>query len=74
MKIFVFEYVAQCSYNYHSDGGVVIVAEDREDAMRMVAEDEYLVLEDSDWEAVDEYDCPEDRKSIVYVFPNAGCC
>ena len=74
MKMFIFRKVEECSPSYHSDGGVVIVAEDRDTAGHLADQQEYLVLCPSDWDKADVYELKGAYVPYIYIFPNAGCC
>ena len=72
MKIFIWSRISTATYNYHSEGGVVVIAEDEPTARRIaneicgcqiaVHENPDVVRECSDWDAA------------VFIFPDAGCC
>lgn len=70
MKIFIFEYVENLTTNYHSGGGLAVVAADRA-AVERIATASGLVL---DWEEVVEYDLREVVEERMFIFPDAGCC
>lgn len=70
MNVYIWEYVAKCTDNYHSEGGVVVFAEFEERARELakekgctIAEDELPVVREVVW-----------GEEYVYVFPDAGCC
>lgn len=72
MKVFVWEYVAECSRNYHSSGGVVVFAETELRARSLAnAQLGCNICED---------ETPDDVREVVggdeavYIMPNAGCC
>jgi hypothetical protein len=60
--------------NYHSGGGLVVVAKDREDAERIISKDKYIKLTEQDWEDVLVYKLADNYTSEMFVFPDAGCC
>jgi hypothetical protein len=74
MKIFIFEYVAKCSENYHSGGGVVIIAEDVESAKELISTDEYITITDEEWESAEMFNISDVIKPKYWVMPDAGCC
>ena len=72
MYIYIW-YLEKCSDNYHTDGGVVVVANNLTEAMDLAetrgcyfseADSEPKVFKLSD-DSVDTY---------INIFPNAGCC
>lgn len=68
-------YADQVSGDYHSDGGMVVVAKDLQAAKALVAsEAPYAAITDEEWEGATRYDLAGDPKPTVRVFPNAGCC
>lgn len=76
MKIFIFQDVDKVSGNYHPEGGMVVIAESEEKAKKLIAEeDEWIELEDSDWENAEVYSLLDELvPPKVIVFPDAGCC
>lgn len=36
MKVFVFEYINQVSPNYHSEGGLMVIAKDKEQVIQLI--------------------------------------
>lgn len=74
MKLFLFERINQVSENYHSEGGLVIVAIDRNHAEMLIADDANIQPTESDWGEVVEYTLDRGYTPVFYVFPDAGCC
>jgi hypothetical protein len=74
MKMFIFEGVSELTYNYHSEGGLVVVAENEEQVNEIVKEDEYIKLTPEDWKNVITYEIAGNVEPKYYVFPDAGCC
>ena len=73
--MFVWEYVeGGLTDNYHSGGGCVVIADDKDKALQLLAD--YGVgsscevfKTDPDYSA--SVDAVEDK---VFIFPDAGCC
>lgn len=77
MKIFIFERVEKLTGNYHPEGGLVAIAKDEDEVMRLVQEQESELvygLRDNEWEQVQIFDLAEEVEPRLYVFPDAGCC
>lgn len=76
MKAFVFEYLEYVSDNYHTGGGLFIVAKDKSRAKELISENEAISISDKEWEEVLTYDLDTTHTSSerVIVFPDAGCC
>ncbi len=86
MKIFIFEDVDKVSSNYHTRGGLVVIAEDRNSVESLIqAENKKpkwgvgdpnnaIQLTESDWADVTELELAESPQPRVIVFPDAGCC
>ena len=72
MKVFVWEYVENCSGNYHSDGGIVVFA-----SCEMRAREIANAIEGCD---IKEDEKPDYVRRVygsderVFIFPDAGCC
>lgn len=74
MKLFLFEYIKQVSDYYHSEGGLVVVAKDEDQAREMIANREYIEPTLEEWFEVKVYELAGDYPPKIYVFPDAGCC
>jgi UDP-N-acetylmuramate-alanine ligase len=74
MKLFVFQYIGQVSENYHSGGGLAIVANDEEHVKELVQKEEYIEVSEKDWEQVVIYNISDNTEAKIFVFPDAGCC
>lgn len=74
MKIFLFQRIKQVSYNYHPEGGLAIVAKDKEHALKLIEQDEYINISKEEWNEVIVYNLSDDEEPRVFVFPDAGCC
>lgn len=76
MYIFIFSYVSELTENYHSGGGLVVIAKDKKDVKKIIADNSYIKLTDDDWKTVKKYKLDDigEYKSDYFVFPNAGCC
>ncbi|WP_067201191.1 hypothetical protein [Microbacterium sp. XT11] len=84
MKLYVFEYVAPVTRNYHDGGGLVIIT-DRDPLEAWRGSELYVDPRKhygkADWaeadidlsspDAVYDVDADEER---VFVFPDSGCC
>jgi hypothetical protein len=72
MKVFVWADVGQCSYSYHSGGGVVVFAETEQRAREIANAHEGC--------AIQENEAPDDVRDVaggderVFIMPDAGCC
>lgn len=75
MQIFIFESISQVSGNYHSGGGLVIIAESKEKAIELIATDKDIQPDEKEWEEVETYKLADtDIKPKYFVMPDAGCC
>lgn len=74
MKVFVFEQLGQVSGSYHSEGGLIVVAANTEQAKRLIAEDPFIEITPDEWAEVVEYELLRTTEPRVFVFPDAGCC
>lgn len=71
MKVFVWRRVDKCSDNYHSEGGVVVFAQDEERAR--------TIANAVSGCAIKPEEQPDDVRDTageeaVYIMPDAGCC
>ncbi|NLZ11094.1 MAG: hypothetical protein GX086_07160 [Alcaligenaceae bacterium] len=72
MKVFVWKEVAQCSDSYHSEGGVVVFAENEERARDLANSTPGCAIQHD--EAPDEVRDVMGGSERVFIFPDAGCC
>ena len=72
--MYVIEYCDQVSCRYHSSGGLVIIAENREEAQKLANADKYINVTDQDIAEAKEYNLTKKYDEEVFVFPDAGCC
>jgi hypothetical protein len=72
--IFIFD-VAQLTENYHSGGGLVVVAESLDAAVDLAQKDENTRLTPEEIAAVKVFKLADKKTPAqVFVFPDAGCC
>jgi hypothetical protein len=82
MKIFIWSNLMKVSRRYHSEGGLVVVAESLEAAREIIREqvdapkDVHSKALDCDAKTTepDEVFDVGEAKEYFCVFPNAGCC
>ncbi len=69
MKIFIWDYVGELTDNYHSDGGLVVIA-DNDVRARALAEEQGVKFDNEPYVSHGT-DATEEK---VYIFRDAGCC
>lgn len=74
MKMFVFQYLNQVSDNYHPEGGLAVIAKDKEHVKELIKNEEYIEITYNEWDDVITYDLAGDVEPRIFVFPDAGCC
>ena len=74
MRLFLFKRIDQVSENYHSEGGLVIVANNLDHARAIIMDMADIEPTDEEWAEVVTFDLAADYAPTVYVFPDAGCC
>ena len=72
MKIFIWMRISTATDNYHSEGGVVVIAEDEPTARRMA--NEIRGCEISVQQNPDVVRECSDGDAAVFIFPDSGCC
>jgi hypothetical protein len=70
MKLFLWDRLDKVSGNYHTEGGLVIIANSLEGAKILASSDEKIVI-DREPTLTLNTDATEPQ---VFVFENAGCC
>ncbi|NLV87592.1 MAG: hypothetical protein GX025_10330 [Clostridiales bacterium] len=80
MKIFIFEDLEHVSDRYHERGGLVVIAENKEEVMKLIEGSPIIIPEhkkdyyDGCWDNVVVQDLNGNPEPTYYVFENAGCC
>lgn len=74
MKMFIFEYLNQVSPNYHPEGGLVVIAKDKEQVIELIKKYGNIEITKEEWEEVIIYELKHNEEPRVFVFPDAGCC
>jgi hypothetical protein len=73
MKVFIWTRIANLTDNYHSDGGLVVVADNLADAT-FLAENEGVTFAQEEINTFIEYNTDDSAEEKVFIFPDAGCC
>ena len=84
MNIYVFPYISNLTERYHSGGGLVVVARDRDHVLELIHTeydpDDYwndnhqTTINESEWDKVVIYPTDPNADPKAYFFANAGCC
>jgi hypothetical protein len=73
MKIFVWQQVKNCTDNWHSEGGVVVVAENLARAKEIAAQ-KGCIIDDGEWPDMVSTLYDFEYEERIFIMPNAGCC
>jgi hypothetical protein len=76
MKVFIWEHIQKLTDNYHSDGGLVVVAANLQRAIEL-AEAEGVEFSKGDYDELtptNVYNTDDSADEKVFIFPDAGCC
>lgn len=72
MQVFIWTDLPQVSDRYHSEGGVVVIAENEDLARELANKEEGCNISS---EQKPTYSCETTNgKQQVFIFPDAGCC
>jgi hypothetical protein len=71
MKTYIWKYLSKLTSNYHSGGGLLIIAESLDKAKELVSINEYIII-DKEPDLIIE--CSIDTKPEYIIFEDAGCC
>ncbi|MEK4824461.1 hypothetical protein NSS71_07875 [Niallia sp. FSL W8-0951] len=74
MKMFIWQYNDQVSPNYHSGGGLMVIAENEDHVKKLIQADEDIAITEKEWKEVIIYELKNEEEPKVFVFPDAGCC
>jgi len=69
-KVFIWDYVSNLTDSYHSSGGLVVIADNLQDA-KILAMEQDVKFDD---ETPTVYELKDTVEDEVYIFPDAGCC
>jgi hypothetical protein len=71
-KVFIWEYLENVTRSYHSEGGLVVLAESLERAIELAQENGVVFSEE---ELTPDVILSSDSEGeYVHIFPDAGCC
>jgi hypothetical protein len=73
MRVYIWERIQELTDNYHSDGGLVVVAANLQRAIEL-AEAEGVTFSDKETIPTINYSVVADVEEKVFIFPDAGCC
>ena len=73
MMLYLFERIDGLTDSYHSEGGLVVIAEDRVSAQALVLERQNCELDEYDWSKAKEFELVGVADAQLFVFPDAGC-
>lgn len=71
MKVFVWQRIDKCTSSYHSEGGVVVFAENEKAARDLANQIPGCVIDDDE---TPDYIYEDQAEEKVFIFPDAGCC
>lgn len=74
MNVYVFEYIDQVSDNYHSEGGLMVVAQSVERAQELIDAESNVEVTSEEWAEVIVIKAADTEQERLIVFPDAGCC
>jgi len=74
MKAFIFKRIDEVSSRWHSEGGLVVIAENVEQAKKEIAKDICITVTESEWAEVETYNLVGNPEPKVFTFPDSGCC
>lgn len=76
MKMYVFERIDKVTEAWHPEGGLMVVAKDRDHAKVILEAEHDVEVTEEEWDGALEYYLDDfyQYKPRVIVFPDAGCC
>ena len=74
MRIFIFEEVDKLTDLYHCGGGLVIIANNSVDAIKMIEDDANISLTEDEWNNSKSFELKYTPDREIFKFPDAGCC
>jgi hypothetical protein len=74
MNMFVFQCNDQVSENYHSGGGLMVIAKNADHVKELIEKDEFIEITNEEWEKVVVFELKNEEEPRIFVFPDAGCC
>jgi len=74
MNIYVFEDIEQVSSNWHTNGGLVIIADSIDHAKEVIVENIWIKPTAEEWDSVSSFALSKREEPRYWIMPNAGCC
>lgn len=68
MKIFIFERATVLTGHFNSEGGLVVIAGDKEKAEKLLQKDPRIKVTEKEWEEVDSYVVQGNPEPCYWVF------
>lgn len=72
MNVYIWERVEECTGRYHCEGGVVVFADNLDEARLLANSEKGCNIKHN--EQPDDIRAVDGGKKIVYIMPDAGCC
>ena len=73
MKIFIWEEIDTCTSSYHSEGGVVVIAETEARARELANAVHGCAISECELPNA-THELVDNCEEKVFIMPNAGCC
>ncbi len=73
-SVFIIPYVSELTNNYHGGGGLVVVAENLENAKEIVSADSDIKVTQEEWDSARVIPTLNNEAHEYFVMENAGCC
>ena len=74
MKIFIFKEICKLTCRYHSERGLVIIANNKEHAKEILNTIDEVHMDDNEWLNVEVFDLKNEESPKYWIMPNSGCC
>jgi hypothetical protein len=74
MKIWIWERIDQVSDNWHSGGGLMVIAHDEAEAWALISAERHVEVTEDEWSTARVFELMGTPTPDVIVFPDAGCC
>lgn len=77
MKVFIWQRIQELTDNYHSDGGLVVVAANLQRAVELAEAEGVKFSKEEDYDELtptNVYNTDDSTEEKVFIFPDAGCC
>jgi len=74
MKIFILPRVEECTEEYHTEGGLVVLAKDIDKAKELIKAETQARPTEEEWASATIFDVVGEHEPAHWIMSDTGCC